>query len=616
MRDEKESRKTMDTGYSKWRKLDNAALAFPLVTGKNDTRVFRFYCQIKENVSGEILQTALDQTMEKYPLFQAVLRKGLFWFYLEHRDIRAVVKQETEPPCSRLYIPDKKSLLFQVSYDKNRINLEVYHALTDGTGAMHFLQELVQNYLILAHPQANLPRIESEEEITHGDKEEDSFSQYYSSDTPKDTGKKPAAVKLKGEKLMHSDMHITEIALSVRDIHQRAHSYGVSITVLLTAMMLCSIREEIEKNQQKRPIALMIPVNLRNYFPSQSMTNFFGWIEVGYTFSDTTTFEDVLMDVKRQFQEELVKEKIAMHMSGYVRIEKNPFVRAVPLEIKKYFLMIGANLGSRSITAVYSNIGIIRFPEEYKEYIQHFGIFASTNSLQMCSCSYGDEMVLGFTSKIPDDSIQRNFQRMLSEEEVSHRELKNEFPAYGEKQKLVKKENQRVVQTFSFLCLAVAVICGMINFMTAGTLNWFWFAGAGCACAWLVVMVAYFKRRNILKNEMWQLLTISVIAILWDHFIGWMGWSVDFVLPFGALAVQFSIPVIAKVNRLEREEYLFYLVQAGIAGVIPMILVWTGIVKFVYPSVVCAGISFLTLAALFIFCQKDTLREFHKKLRM
>ena len=320
--------------------------------------------------------------------------------------------------------------------------------------------------------------------------------------------------------------------------------------------------------------------------------------------------------MKQQFEQELVKEKIAMHMSGYVRIEKNPFVRVVPLEIKKYFLMIGANLGSRSITAVYSNIGIIRLPEEYREYIQHFGIFASTNSLQMCSCSYGDEMVLGFTSKIPDDSIQRNFQRMLSEEKVSHRELKNDFPAYGERQKLEKKENQRVVQTFSFLCLAVAVICGMINFMTAGTLDWFWFASAGCACAWLVVMVAYFKRRNILKNEMWQLLIISVIAILWDRFIGWRGWSVEFVLPFGALAVQFSIPVIAKVNRLEREEYLFYLVQAGVAGLIPMILIWVGIVKFVYPSVVCTGISFLTLAALFIFCQKDTLREFHKKLRM
>lgn len=606
----------MRTEYSNWRKLDNAALAFPLVTGENDTRVFRFYCQLKEEVDSDILQQALDRTMEKYPLFQAVLRKGLFWFYLEHSHIRALVKPETEPPCSRLYIPDKKSLLFQVSYYKERINFEVFHALTDGTGAMHFLQELVQNYLILAHPKENFPEIGRDKKTGRGNIEEDSFSQYYSSDIPKNREKKKAAVKLKGEKLVHSDMHISEVVLSVKEIHQKARSYGVSITVLLTAVMLCSIREEIPKNQQKRPVTLMIPVNLRNYFPSQSMTNFFGWIEVGYTFSDTTTFEEVLADVKRQFEQELEKDKIAMHMNDYVRIEKNIFVRAVPLEIKKYFLMIGANLGSRSITAVYSNIGIIRLPEEYREYIRHFGIFASTNSLQMCSCSYGDEMVLGFTSKIPDDSIQRNFRRMLSEEEIPHRELKNDFPGCGEQQRLERKENQRIVQTFSFLCLAVAVICGMINIMTAGTLNWSWFAGAGCVCAWLVVMVAYSKRRNILKNEIWQLLLISVIAILWDRFTGWRGWSVDFILPFGVLAVQFSVPVIARVNRLKREEYLFYLVQACIAGLIPMILAWTGVVKFVYPSVICAGISILTLAALFIFCKKDTLREFHKKLRM
>ena len=73
----------MKEGYSNWRKLDNAALAFPLVTGKNDTRVFRFYCELKENVKPELLQAALEKTMEKYPLFQMVLRKGLFWFYLD-----------------------------------------------------------------------------------------------------------------------------------------------------------------------------------------------------------------------------------------------------------------------------------------------------------------------------------------------------------------------------------------------------------------------------------------------------------------------------------------------------------------------------------------------------
>ena len=79
-----------------WRKLDNAAKLYSAASNKKDTRVFRFYCQLKEMVNGELLQTALDQTMEKYPLFQAVLRKGLFWFYLERRDIDAFVKEENK----------------------------------------------------------------------------------------------------------------------------------------------------------------------------------------------------------------------------------------------------------------------------------------------------------------------------------------------------------------------------------------------------------------------------------------------------------------------------------------------------------------------------------------
>lgn len=603
----------MKNGYSNWRKLDNAALAFPLVTGKNDTRVFRFYCELNENVDPKLLQDALDKTMEKYPLFQMVLRKGLFWFYLERRDISPVVKKEKKSPCSRLYIPDKKNLLFQVSYYEKRINFEVFHALTDGTGAMHFLQELVADYLQLAHPQDALPLLPTEQESTPADQEEDSFSQYYSSDIPKVSERNPKAVRLPGERLIHEDMQITEVTLPVKELHAKAREYGVSITVLITAMFLCSIHEEIPKSRQNRPIALMVPVNLRNYFPSQSMANFFGWIEVGHVFSENTTFTEVLSHVKEQFQTELVKEKIAMHMNGYVRLEKNPLIRAVPLEIKKYFLMVGANLGSKSITAVYSNIGILRLPKEYKPYIDRFGIFASTNSMQLCSCSYENQMVLGFTSKLPKDNIQRNFLNMLEKEEIPHAEKTNGFPGCSQQH---KKAEQRTVQIFNFLCIAAAVLCGMINYLTKETLDWFWFAAAGCLCGWLIVAVAYAKRRNILKNEIIQLILVTIIAVLWDKFTGWHGWSLDFVLPFGALAIQGSIPVIVKVLKLEKEEYLFYLVQASIAGLVPLILIWLHQIRFLYPSVICAGVSLIVFAGMFIFNCKDTIREFHKKLRM
>lgn len=71
----------------RWRKLDNAAQAFPAATGKKDSRVFRFYCVLREEIHEENLQKALDKTLGKYPLFRTVLRKGLFWFYMEPRAI-------------------------------------------------------------------------------------------------------------------------------------------------------------------------------------------------------------------------------------------------------------------------------------------------------------------------------------------------------------------------------------------------------------------------------------------------------------------------------------------------------------------------------------------------
>ena len=124
-----------------WRSLDNAAKLFSAASSPKDTRVFRFYCELKEEVEENVLQEALDQTIEKYPVFLSVMRKGLFWHYLEKSELRPIVRKEYKEPCSSLYVRDKKTLLFEVTYYKKRINFEVFHALTDGTGATEFLRE-------------------------------------------------------------------------------------------------------------------------------------------------------------------------------------------------------------------------------------------------------------------------------------------------------------------------------------------------------------------------------------------------------------------------------------------------------------------------------------------
>lgn len=604
----------LESSRSPWRKLDNAALAFPAATGRKDTRVFRFYCQLKEQIDGEILQKALDLTMKSYPLFQAVLRKGMFWFYLEQRKIQAMVKEETERPCSGIYVPDQKSLLFQVSYYKNRINFEAFHALTDGTGAVQFLRELVKNYLYLSHPEKELSSDSLIEEfITAADHEEDSFSQYYTGEKPLVRKKSIKAYQLAGPKVEQRDMQIMEVKLSVKELQKKAKEYQTTMTVYLSTVLLFSIYKEMRSWQRHKPVTLMIPVNLRNYFPSHSMTNFFGWMEVGYAFKKETSFEEVLLSVREQFRNQLDPKSISQRLNDFVRLEKNPFLRVVPLEVKNLFLQVGTNIGGRSITAIFSNMSIIRMPEEYEEYIEHFGFFTSTDKLQLCACSFQDKMTLGITSKLVSTNIQRNFLKLLKEQGIESNLIQDGFP---EKETAEPVAGKRFLQWFTFSCLVIAVICGMLNGILTPHIHWSLFVLGGIFCTWAVVMIAYFKRRNLLKNGMWQLLIVTGVCIIWDFITGWREWSVNYVLPLLSLVVLFSMTILAKLRKLVAAEYLFYLVMASTYGLIPMLFLLTGVSSVRYPSVICSGISFLFLAALIIFRHKELSQELHKKFHI
>lgn len=164
-----------------WNRLDNAAKIFPPTSDERDTKVFRFACELYEPVEPSALQASLDKTIEMFPAFQCILKSGLFWYYLENCDIHPIVKEESNPPCSTIYDRNVKSLLFEVTYYRNRINFEVYHALTDGTGALQFLRCLVFHYLVDRHAadfQNQIPVFDYD--ASTAQKNDDSFQRYYS----------------------------------------------------------------------------------------------------------------------------------------------------------------------------------------------------------------------------------------------------------------------------------------------------------------------------------------------------------------------------------------------------------------------------------------------------
>lgn len=599
-----------NTKRDHWRKLDNAAKIFPATSNPRDTRVFRFYCECREPVEGEALQNALDKTIEKYPLFLSVLRKGLFWFYLEQSELKPLAKKETELPCLDLYHRDRKTLLFQVTYYKNRINFEVFHALTDGTGASQFLKELVKNYLLFRYPNAGLPDIPlTEADMTVQDQETDSFTKYYKHDRKK-APKKTKSYQIAGPKTGYGELNITEGLVSCQAVLKKTKEYGVSMTVFLSAVFLCAIHEEMRKRQYKKPVALMIPVNLRKYFPSSSMLNFFGWIEPYYLFTqEEYSFEDVIEKVQDYFQKELTKDGLGRRFSQYMSLECNPFLRFFPLELKNLGLQLGVKLTKKDVTAIFSNLGAVTLPEAYVPYLKRFGVFTSTYKTELSICSFQDELVLSFASGFQHQNIERNFFRILKNFGIETQFLTDQFP-----EKKPAYKGLKFFQWFSFSCIAAVVACFMINYIFTPGLVWSFFAAGGAFSMWVTLATGFFKRHNLLKNGIWQMIIIPTVCIIWDLCTGWHAWSVDYVMPCVYLLVQASMVIITKVQKLPVEEYMIYYIMAGMLGMLPALLLVFRTAHFVPLSVLCGGISFLWMTALVIFKGKDFFVELYKKL--
>lgn len=597
-----------------WRSLDNAAKLFSAASSPKDTRVFRFYCELKEEVKEEILQEALNQTIQKYPVFLSVMRKGLFWHYLEKSELRPVVREEYKEPCSSLYVRDKKTLLFEVTYYKKRINFEVFHALTDGTGATEFLRELVKNYLYLIHEEDLEPVELSNQYLTVKDQEDDSFSRYYDPDFPRKKKKKIRAVQIKKGGKGYEELQINEASMSVKELLGIAREKKVSMSVLLTAAFICAIHEEMSRMQEKKPVILMVPVNLRKIFPSDSMLNFFGYIEPGYQFGGgKDSFEDVLEAVKLYFQENLSKEHMAGRMNELIAIEKHKILKWAPLELKNSCIRAGAKMAEQEVTAVLSNMSVVKMPEDYAQYIEKFGVYTSTNRTELCICSFQDTLSLGFTSRYDSTNIQRNFYRILKELGASVKVAEPDFPEDARP----NYEGKKVLQIFTFCCIAAIVISMMTDIIISPGVHWSVFVAAGCVTMWLTMAVGYVKRFNLLKNAAWQLLIMSGICVLWDLGTGWRGWSVNIGIPDICLLIQVVMLIISRIRSLSPREYMIYYVMAAVYSMIlPLILLVTGVIHYKTPSVICIGCSFLLLIGLILFKRKEFKEEMHKKFHV
>ncbi len=401
-----------------WYRLDSAAKVYPLSMTHTKQTVFRVSAYMKDAVVPAVLQVALLSVLKRYPLFATAMKRGVFWHYFDAVRCRFSVREEKEPPCSSIFLGGRQTPCFQVLYYKNRISLEIFHVLTDGTGAMVFLKSLVKEYLrLLGFSVAeSLPSLT---ETPHREETENAFSR--AEKQKKGTGflQHMALQPGKGKK-KRKEARVLHFIMPTAELLAAAKREEATVTTYLTSCILKAVWHTAEFAGENERIQVQVPVNMRQFYPTRSLRNFSLYAVICVPFSMEERSE-MLKETKAQLGAQTTPESLARMLYSANQMATNPFVRIMPLGLKGYVLKkVYGVLGESVLSATLSNLGKVE--EDFGDHVQFFDFVLGKTSSQNIKCtlvSYGDTAVLTVTDALRDSRFQESLARSLRESDVS-----------------------------------------------------------------------------------------------------------------------------------------------------------------------------------------------------
>ena len=406
----------------RWLRLDNAAKIYPAARRRHWSNVYRQSMTLTEDVDVEVLKSALNVTIKRFPSIAARLRSGAFWYYLHQIEKAPEIREEQSYPLVYMSNKEINECAFRVIVYGARIAVEVFHALTDGNGAMLFLKSLVAEYLEQKY-SITIPYecgILDRREAPKPEELEDSFLKYAGpvAASRKDTN----AWRPQGEVEPERYLHLTCFQIPVKDALERAHQYGATLTVFMGAILMQALanlqREKVPNIRRRKPVKLLIPANLRSLFPSKTLRNF-----VMYTIPEIDprlgdyTIEELCKMIQHKMGLELTAKHMSTIISTNVGDEKNILLRLVPLPLKNLVMKaVFDAVGERRSCMSMSNLGRIQLPKEMQPYVKRVDFILGVQAAAPYNCgmlSYGDTIYMNFirNTRLPD--LERHFFAVL-----------------------------------------------------------------------------------------------------------------------------------------------------------------------------------------------------------
>lgn len=625
---------------ARWRRLDNTAKLFVAVAGEDLSNVFRISITLKEEVKPELLQTALQETLTEFDSFRVKLRKGFFWNYFETNNREPLIEEESTYPCKYIDPHNSSLYLFRVSYYKKRINLEVFHALTDGMGAANFLKRLTERYLELslcmekcpgaasgeaAGPiEANAP-VEYQSPLTAG---EDGYLKHYKKQPHHHYGTEQA-MSIEGEYLPLDAQNIVHGYMDLEAVKALCRKEQVSITKYLTALLIWSlIQVYSDEETLKKKVGVNLPINLRSFFDSGTMANFFAVTNIFWEAGrKPESFEILLAEVSRQMDEKIVKDKLEEIISYNVSNEKKWYVRIAPLFIKNMVMNTIFLRSSRAYTMTLSNLGPMKLAPEFEEMAEDFQVIIGVSKRQKMKCgvaAFKGRLSISFNSVFQDTRLLCYFFNFLKEKgieaELESNGVADQFHDRGTYPRIPydKRLIRKLVNIFYLVLFTAAIMTGVVNLATYSIVGTWWSSVTIGCIAYVAITVRYsvMRRASLAGILVRESVGAQILLVIIDWMTGFHGWSFNYAIPSVVLFDVIAVVCLILINRLNWQSYFMYQIAITIFSFIPMILWAAGWITRPLMSVITVLLSTSVLITTIVLGDRSVKKELRRRFHL
>ena len=406
----------------RWMRLDNAAKIYPAAKRRNWNNFFRLSATLTEPVDTEVLRRALDVTVRRFPSIAVRLRRGAFWYYLEEIPKAPPIQPEKSCPLAHAPFYEVRQCAFRVLVYHERIAVEFFHALTDGTGALVFLKSLLAEYLsqkyglVIPAEKGVLGRLEepSAEEV------EDSFARY--AGDVKLSRREATAYHLSGTPEPDGYKDIVTMMIPADKLRDCARGFGISVTELLCAAMMQAILDiqakDVPRRAARKPVKVLLPVNLRTLFPSATLRNFASYItpEIDPRMGDCS-FDELCQLVHHKMGMENNRRTMRAKFAANVASERSPVLRVMPLFIKNIAMKaVFDTVGECKSCLCLSNLGRVELPEVMTPYVTRMDFIIGVQARAPHNCgviTWNGTAYINCIRNIREPALELAFYRVL-----------------------------------------------------------------------------------------------------------------------------------------------------------------------------------------------------------